>query len=47
MFGLGGALGGHLTGLALLTVGYLAAKLAMIVAATVLMYGPSARDYFR
>jgi hypothetical protein len=47
MFGLGGALAGHLTGLALLTVGYLAAKLAMIVAATVLMYEPSARDYFR
>jgi hypothetical protein len=44
---LGGAFGVHLSGLAMLTLCYITAKLAMIVAATVLMYRPSARDYFR
>jgi hypothetical protein len=47
MFGLGGAFGARLTGLELLTLGYLSGKLVMIIAATVLMYRPSTRDYFR
>ncbi|MCU1650958.1 MAG: hypothetical protein QOG57_3865 [Pseudonocardiales bacterium] len=46
LFGLKGEFGRNLDGLVLFTLGYVTAKLAMIVAATVLMYRPSTRGYF-
>jgi hypothetical protein len=46
VFGLGGAFVSHLTGLAVLTIGYVVAKLGMIVTAAALMYRPSTRGYF-
>ncbi|MDT7609096.1 MAG: hypothetical protein QOC83_3162 [Pseudonocardiales bacterium] len=46
LFGLNGSFGRNLDGLVLFTLGYVTAKLAMIVAATVLMYRPSTRGYF-
>jgi hypothetical protein len=46
LFGLNGSFGRNLDGLVLLTLVYVTAKLAMIVAATVLMYRPSTRGYF-
>jgi hypothetical protein len=47
VFGLNGSFGRHMDGLVLFTLVYVTAKLAMIVAATVLMYRPSTRGYFR
>jgi hypothetical protein len=46
VFGLNGSFGRHMDGLVLFTLVYVTAKLAMIVAATVLMYRPSTRGYF-
>jgi hypothetical protein len=46
VFGLNESLGRHMDGLVLLTLVYVSAKLAMIIAATVAMYRPSTRGYF-
>jgi hypothetical protein len=47
VFGLNGSFGRQMDELVLFTLVYVTAKLAMIVAATVLMYRPSTRGYFR
>jgi|SRR5882757_1801887 len=46
MVGLNGAYGNHMDELVLFTLIYVSAKLAMIIAATALMYRPSTRGYF-
>ncbi|WP_028926148.1 hypothetical protein [Pseudonocardia acaciae] len=46
VYGLNGEWGGNLRGLVMFTLVAIVAKLAMIVAATLLMYRPSVRAYF-